>query len=33
VLTASAGEVVRAPPFDAVDLRTDVWFRDEDDEE
>jgi Uma2 family endonuclease len=33
VLTAAAGEIVRASPFDGVDLRTDVWFHGEDDDE
>lgn len=32
-LKASSGEVIRAEPFDAVELRTDVLFGDEDDEE
>jgi hypothetical protein len=33
VLRASSGQVIRAEPFDAVELRTDVLFGDEDDEE
>ena len=33
VLTAAAGDVVRAEPFDAVELRVDVMFGDADDEE
>ena len=32
-LTAAAGEVVRAEPFDAVELRIDVMFGDADDED
>jgi hypothetical protein len=33
VLTALSGEVVRAEPFDGVDLRVGVLFGDEEDEE
>jgi len=33
VLTATPGEVVRAPPFEAVELRVDVLFGDADDED
>jgi Uma2 family endonuclease len=33
VLTASAGEVVRAEPFEAIELRLDVMFGDDDDED
>jgi Uma2 family endonuclease len=33
ILTATSGELIRAQPFDAVELRTDVWFRDDDDDE
>lgn len=33
VITAVSGEVVRAEPFDAVELRASVLFGDEDDEE
>ena len=32
VLRATSGEVVRAPPFEAVELRVDVLFGDADDE-
>ena len=32
-LTASSGDVIRAEPFDAVELRAAVLFGDEDDEE
>ncbi len=33
VLTASSGETIRAEPFDAVELRVDVLFGDDDDDE
>jgi Uma2 family endonuclease len=33
VVTAGPGEVIRAEPFDAVELRTSVLFGDEDDDE
>jgi Uma2 family endonuclease len=33
ILTATSGDVVRAEPFDAVELRASVLFGDEDDDE
>jgi Uma2 family endonuclease len=33
VLTAASGDVVRAEPFDAVELHVDVVFGDDDDDE
>lgn len=33
ILTATSGEVVRAEPFDAVELRVGILFGDEDDDE
>jgi hypothetical protein len=33
VLTAASGDIVRAEPFEAVELRIDVLFGDADDDE